>query len=99
MILDTRWTGGAAQGFGRSGKARHRFHDLTLAARYATHILALHDGKLAAFGPMGDTLTPSLLRQVFDVDVQILGSGADAIVDFVGPAAKVTREASKSAKH
>ncbi len=57
-------------------------HDLTLAARYATHILALESGKLAAFGPTGATLTPSLLRQVFDVDVQILGSGADALVDI-----------------
>ena len=29
-------------------------HDLTLAARFSTHALALRDGRLAAFGPTGE---------------------------------------------
>ncbi len=33
-------------------------HDLTLAARSATHLMALRQGRLAAFGPMADVLTP-----------------------------------------
>lgn len=42
-------------------------HDLMLAARYADRILVLHDGQIAAFGPAQETLTDSLLRNVFDV--------------------------------
>lgn len=56
-------------------------HDLTLAARYATHLLALRDGRLAAFGPTAGTLTPALVRQVFDVDARIDGDS----VTILGP--------------
>jgi len=59
-------------------------HDLTLAARHATHLMALRDGRLVAFGPIGETLTPALLRQVFDVEARITGAGADVLVDYVG---------------
>jgi iron complex transport system ATP-binding protein len=58
-------------------------HDLTLAARHATHLMALKDGRLAAFGPMAETLTPALIRQVFDVEARIAGSGAEAYVDYL----------------
>lgn len=58
-------------------------HDLTLAARYATHLLALRDGRLAAFGAVTDTLTPALVRAVFDVEARI----RDGRVEIVGPAA------------
>jgi iron complex transport system ATP-binding protein len=57
-------------------------HDLTLAARYATHLMALRAGRLAAFGPTAEILTPALLRQVFDVEARISGSGTDATVDL-----------------
>jgi iron complex transport system ATP-binding protein len=59
-------------------------HDLTLAARFATHLMALKNGKLVAFGPTGEVLTPSLLRAVFDVEARITGAGAEAYVDYVG---------------
>lgn len=61
-------------------------HDLTLALRHATHLMALRDGRLVAFGPMAETLTPDLLAQVFDVRARITGAGAEALVDYVGPA-------------
>lgn len=61
-------------------------HDLTLAARHATHLMALRQGRLLAFGPTATTLTPALLREVFDVEATIIGAGRDAIVDYVGPA-------------
>jgi iron complex transport system ATP-binding protein len=61
-------------------------HDLTLAARHATHLMALRAGGLIAFGPIAETLTPGLLREVFDVDVRITGSGREALVDYVGRA-------------
>jgi iron complex transport system ATP-binding protein len=61
-------------------------HDLTLVARHATHVMALSQGRLVAFGPTAETLTAALLREVFDVEASILGAGREAIVDYVGPA-------------
>jgi iron complex transport system ATP-binding protein len=61
-------------------------HDLTLALRHATHLLALRQGRLAAFGPVAQTLSPELVAEVFDVRACISGSGPEALVDYVGPA-------------
>lgn len=61
-------------------------HDLTLAARHATHIMALRQGRLTAFGPTAEVLSSALLREVFDVEAKILGVGREVIVDYVGPA-------------
>jgi iron complex transport system ATP-binding protein len=60
-------------------------HDMTLAARFSTHLMALNAGKLAAFGPTPQTLTPDLLCAVFDVEARIVGSGLGAYVDYLGP--------------
>lgn len=57
-------------------------HDLTLAARYATHVAILREGRLTAFGPTAETLTPANIRMAFDVRASIHGTGADACVDF-----------------
>jgi iron complex transport system ATP-binding protein len=61
-------------------------HDLTLAARSATHLMALRQGRLVAFGPMAQVLTPDLLRAVFDVEARISGAGRETVVDFLAPA-------------
>lgn len=58
-------------------------HDLTLAARYATRIVAMHDGQVIADGIPGDILTPKLLHEIFDVDACVSGEGKRAFVDFV----------------
>jgi iron complex transport system ATP-binding protein len=59
-------------------------HALSLAARYATHIAVMLEGRLVAFGPTQDTLTSALLRDVFDVDVCVSNAGSPtAVVDFV----------------
>jgi iron complex transport system ATP-binding protein len=63
-------------------------HDLTLAARHATHLMALRQGRLVAFGPMAETLTAELLREVFEVEVRIVGAGENAYVDYVGAASR-----------
>jgi iron complex transport system ATP-binding protein len=57
-------------------------HDLTLAARHATHLLALRDGQRLAFGPMAETLTSELLSRAFDVQASVTGVGPDAVVDY-----------------
>ena len=60
-------------------------HDLTLAARYATHVAMMHDGKLIAFGDTASTLTAPLLAHAFDVEACVNGAGTStAIIDFVG---------------
>jgi iron complex transport system ATP-binding protein len=60
-------------------------HDLTLAARYATRIFALGNGKVQGDGPTESTLTSALIRSAFGVDACISGSPGNAYVDFVGP--------------
>ncbi|MFZ2643595.1 MAG: ABC transporter ATP-binding protein [Verrucomicrobiia bacterium] len=47
-------------------------HDLNLAARYADHILALRDGRIADAGSPADVLTLDTLRRVFDVETRIV---------------------------
>jgi len=56
-------------------------HDLTLAARYATRILALKQGRVAGEG----SLTATLVREVFGVESEIRGIGANVKVDFLLP--------------
>lgn len=47
-------------------------HDINLAARYSDRLALLRQGELRAVGPPATTLTPELLRQVFDVEVTVL---------------------------
>ena len=44
-------------------------HDLSLAKRYGTHAVLLHQGKCAAQGDINSVLTPENLRRVYDMDV------------------------------
>jgi iron complex transport system ATP-binding protein len=57
-------------------------HDLTLAVRYSTRIIALGNGRVQGDGPTRATLTPELIRTTFDVDACVSGSGASAYVDY-----------------
>jgi iron complex transport system ATP-binding protein len=61
-------------------------HDLTLALRHATHVMALREGRLVAFGPAAQTLTSDLIARVFDVRARVVGEDAEALVDYLGPA-------------
>jgi iron complex transport system ATP-binding protein len=56
-------------------------HDLTLAARYSSRILALKQGQVAGEG----ALTAQLIRDVFGVESEIRGQGANVKVDFLLP--------------
>jgi iron complex transport system ATP-binding protein len=56
-------------------------HDLTLAARYSSRILALKQGRVAGEG----ALTARLIRDVFGVESEIRGQGANVKVDFLLP--------------
>jgi iron complex transport system ATP-binding protein len=47
-------------------------HDLNLAARYAHHMIALSSGKIAAAGPPAEVMTAEMLREVFNVEADIV---------------------------
>jgi iron complex transport system ATP-binding protein len=46
-------------------------HDLDLAARFASRIVLLRSGKIAADGPPAEVLTPEHLRHVYGVDADV----------------------------
>ncbi|PXX57478.1 iron complex transport system ATP-binding protein [Nocardia tenerifensis] len=47
-------------------------HDLGQAARYADHLVVLHEGRLAAAGPPAEILDAALVRTVFGVDCLVM---------------------------
>ncbi len=47
-------------------------HDLNQAARYATHLLAMKDGRIVAQGPPRDVVTTGLVDDVFGVKARII---------------------------
>jgi len=46
-------------------------HDLNLAARFCDELLLLDHGKVKQFGPTKDVLTPTLLKEVYDVHAEV----------------------------
>jgi len=55
-------------------------HDLSLAARFADHILLLAKGRVAAHGPPADVLTPRHLERAFSVTMLCTKVGEMPIV-------------------
>jgi len=47
-------------------------HDLNQAARYATQLIAMRDGRVVAQGPPGEIVTADLVEQVFDLPCQVI---------------------------
>lgn len=47
-------------------------HDLVHAARAADDVLLLREGRMLAFGPAAEVLTPDLLREAFGVEVLLV---------------------------
>ena len=60
-------------------------HDLTLAARYATRLVVIDRGRIVTEGRPSEILTPSLLRNVFEVEGNITGADGGIAVDYVAP--------------
>ena len=57
-------------------------HDLNIALRLATRVWALRDGRLMADGPPQSVLDGALLGELFEMNVELRGSGSAAWVDF-----------------
>ena len=47
-------------------------HDLSMAARYSDHLLAMREGRLVAAGSVAEVVTPGILRDVFGVECTVL---------------------------
>lgn len=47
-------------------------HDLNHAARYATHVIAMKDGKIMASGPPAEVITEDLVEEVFSLPCKII---------------------------
>ena len=52
-------------------------HDISLAARYSDHIVAMKDGRIVTQGAPADVVTPGLLREVFDLDAHVVSEPTD----------------------
>jgi iron complex transport system ATP-binding protein len=62
-------------------------HDLNQAARYATHLVAMRDGRIEAQGPPGEILTAELVERVFGVPCRIIDD-PESGTPLVVPAAR-----------
>jgi len=63
-------------------------HDLHQAARYAHHVIAMRDGRVAAAGGPAEVITEDLVRTVFGLEARVLNdpvSGTPLIVPAHGP--------------
>jgi iron complex transport system ATP-binding protein len=47
-------------------------HDLNLAARYATHLVAMRDGRIRAEGPPAEVVTEALIEDVFALPCRVI---------------------------
>ncbi|WP_287124370.1 ABC transporter ATP-binding protein [Chromohalobacter sp.] len=47
-------------------------HDLASACRYADHLIAMHQGRVVAEGPPGETVTPALVKRLYGVECSLM---------------------------
>ena len=47
-------------------------HDINLAARYADHMIAMKDGRVAAVGAPGEVVDAALVKEVFGLDADVI---------------------------
>jgi len=47
-------------------------HDLNLACRYATHLVAMKDGRVVAEGDPTRTVTEDLVRTIYDLECRVV---------------------------
>ncbi|ARX82500.1 ABC transporter [Streptomyces alboflavus] len=65
-------------------------HDLNHAARYATHLIALRDGKVLAEGAPGEIVTAELVAETFGIKCQVIDD-PETGTPLVVPAARKAR--------
>ena len=62
-------------------------HDLNQAARYATHLIAMRDGRIEAQGPPGQIITAAMVERVFGVRCRVV-EDPESGTPLVVPAAR-----------
>jgi iron complex transport system ATP-binding protein len=50
-------------------------HDLNVAAQFADRVILMKRGKVVASGPVSEVMTPAVLRETFDVELETLERG------------------------
>ncbi|MFE2309438.1 ABC transporter ATP-binding protein [Streptomyces sp. NPDC059411] len=70
-------------------------HDLNHAARYATHLIAMRDGKVVAEGPPGEVVTAELVERVFGLRCQVIAD-PETGTPLVIPAARRVRAGARA---
>lgn len=65
-------------------------HDLNHAARYATHLIAMSDGRVVAEGPPSDVVTAELVEEVFGMPCRVIDD-PETGTPLVVPAARNSR--------
>ena len=58
-------------------------HDLTVAARNATRVVALHRGRVVADGPVDSVLTAALIATLFGLRAAIVPTAAGRLIDYL----------------
>lgn len=53
-------------------------HDISLAARYSDHIVAMKDGRIITQGTPDQVVTPGLLKEVFGLDAHVVPEPTDS---------------------
>ncbi|RPK66642.1 putative siderophore transport system ATP-binding protein YusV [Streptomyces sp. ADI96-02] len=71
-------------------------HDLNHAARYATHLIAMRDGKVVAEGAPGEIVDADLVERVFGLRCQVIDDPQTG-TPLVVPAARQARRAAAGA--
>jgi iron complex transport system ATP-binding protein len=65
----------------QGGGALVVLHDIQMAARYASRLIWMKDGRLVADGPASETLTPARLEEIYGVRARVTGLQ----IDMAGP--------------
>lgn len=68
----------------RQGLALVSIHDLALAARWCTHLLLLHEGKLIAYGAPCSVLSQDMFAEVYGIDVVVSATERGPIMQTIG---------------
>ncbi len=73
-------------------------HDLNHACRYATHLIAMHNGCVIAEGPPGEIVTAALVEDVFGMACRVIPD-PEVGTPLVVPAARGSRTRTISRRH
>ncbi|MBJ2246853.1 MULTISPECIES: ABC transporter ATP-binding protein [Pseudomonas] len=60
-------------------------HDINFAANYSDHIVAMKNGSVHCRGPVTEVVTEARLRELFDLDFQILHSEQGFVCNYFNP--------------